>query len=603
MVEHLERQKIIKQGSFYTPKEIVNLVYQLIEKNKITFDYICDTSAGYGDFILPSNKDKFIYVDIDQQALNICQQKQGPIFRYLCKNSLQNLTREDLGINQKSKLLIIGNPPYNDRTSFYKKNQKGQIEMSSEVWDRDLGISFLKSFVQLEPEYICVLHPLSYLTKQTKFRSLKDFKSNYCLLDGLVISSKYFDFTSKNIHFPVLIAVYQRCQQGMDFATIKTFPFLIYERKHTFSVDQFHYIEDFHTKYKDKNVVGPYEHFYTLRDMNQLIINKHWLDSETNNSIRVKTTDKKFFILLSKIGNWFQRHQNEYYFLGNLSPIIFSDWANSKELTTLTDQQITARFEKHLCDFQPPWQFNNNKQHLIWQFNNVASGAKYRFKLRDKLTDYGSALSSATYPVGTNAYLEAQIAYDKAEKDFEEKASLQKVAFVNNKDEQRFFFELSDMLLWTVQNGWINYKKLTTLIKESKRHNFLEDVFPIAINPPQVKKLFTTLDFIQSDITKPRLICQCVEGNFIEIQIDKRQKAVGNQAMLYYNINAKNLRKNGHSVVGQTVKKADLLEYMIAKKVAPQILIKLVVIFLNLSNRHHYDMKAIIEQIIASISK
>ena len=133
MVEHLERKVIIEQGSFYTPKKIVDLVYQLIKKNSIKFDYVCDTSAGYGDFILPTNKDKFIYVDIDQQALDTCQKRHGRIFKYLCANALKNLDRTKLQIPTSSKLLIIGNPPYNDRTSFYRKHQKGTVLIDEEL--------------------------------------------------------------------------------------------------------------------------------------------------------------------------------------------------------------------------------------------------------------------------------------------------------------------------------------------------------------------------------------------------------------------------------------------------------------------------------------
>lgn len=274
MVEHLQQRTIVELGSFYTPKRIVDLVYHLIAKNKITFDFVCDTSAGYGDFIRPDNKDKFIYLDLDYQALDSSRQRHGKIFKYLCGNALQNLTRGDLGLQPHNKLLIVGNPPYNDRTSFYKKHEKGEFLISEELQNRDLGIAFLKSFVRLNPDYICVLHPLSYLVKASKFRSLKQFKDNYRLIDGIVISSKHFSNTSKKTHFPILIGVYKRDYQGMTFDFIQNFPFSIDETNYTFKINQFLYIEDLHTKYKQKDVAQPYEHFYTLRDMNQLTINR-----------------------------------------------------------------------------------------------------------------------------------------------------------------------------------------------------------------------------------------------------------------------------------------------------------------------------------------
>ena len=650
MVEHLKREAIIKQGSFYTPNKIVNLVYQLIKKNQIQFDYICDTSAGYGDFILSENKDRFIYIDNDEQALAKTKRRYGTIFNYLCKNSLQNLQRKDLGIKAKDKLLIIGNPPYNDRTSFYKKHKKGKARVYSvfnsffnffqsayqkdkvlgqellrlfdtsfykeyqkqespiveDLWDRDLGISFFKSFVKLKAEYVCILHPLSYLIKRTKFNSLKTFKNEYTLIDGLVISSKHFAFTSQKTQFPILIGIYQRHPKGMTFEQIKSFRFPIYRKKYTFSVDQFCYIEDLHTKYKNRQVVQPYDHFYTLRDMNQLTINTDWLKAETSNSIRVQSINKKIFDFLSKLKKWFTKNQNRYYFLGNLSPIIFPNWLKTKEVASLTDLQFTRRFNQELTKSKPPWYPHKDKKHLVWSFTNVAAGSKYRFKLRDPFTSYGDTVASASYPVTDQCFLEIQVAYDKPLKDFFQKPSWKKVNFINGKTEQRFFFELSDILCWIVKNNWVDRSVLKAeLRKINYQKDLLEKDFPISCRQPTFisangkPSLFNQFSFIQSDINKPRLICHCVEGNFVEIQIEKRQKAVGSQAMLYYNISAQNLTKNNLPVVGQLIKKADYLEYAIKKEMVPKIFVKLATIFLYLSQRHQQDMKAIIEKILA----
>lgn len=95
------------------------------------------------------------------------------------------------------------------------------------------------------------------------------------------------------------------------------------------------------------------------------------------------------------------------------------------------------------------------------------------------------------------------------------------------------------------------------------------------------------------------MISRCGEDNFVEIKIDKRQRAPGDQGMVYYNINATNLTKNGQSIIGQTIKKADVLEYVIRKDVFPDIFIKLVVVFLHLSANHHQDMQAIISKILS----
>ncbi|UWV83802.1 hypothetical protein [Mycoplasmopsis felis] len=137
-----------------------------------------------------------------------------------------------------------------------------------------MGISFLKLFNYLKADYASVLHPLSYLIKKSNFNQLKEFKDNYILIDRMIISSNVFLDTSKNTPFPILIGLYKRSQKGMTYEDIKTFTFSIYNTNYKFSLNQFLYIEDIHTKYKDKNITGNYKHFSTLRDMNQLVINK-----------------------------------------------------------------------------------------------------------------------------------------------------------------------------------------------------------------------------------------------------------------------------------------------------------------------------------------
>src|SRR5204863_9067546 len=100
--------------------------------------------------------------------------------RVIKKNALTNLKRADYGILKKQKLIVIGNPPYNDLTSLkarkIKKNYSNSLIIDPQIKSRDLGISFLRSYYQLQTDYVCVLHPLSYLIKETNFNHLKEFK-------------------------------------------------------------------------------------------------------------------------------------------------------------------------------------------------------------------------------------------------------------------------------------------------------------------------------------------------------------------------------------------------------------------------------------------
>ncbi|CAJ0629637.1 359_t:CDS:2 [Entrophospora sp. SA101] len=142
---HLSYQQKINNGSFYTPPELVNYVWELVNPLRT-----------------------------------------------------RPKTLAEYGIKDNQKLIIIGNPPYNDTTSLkaekIKENAQNILPIDPQIKSRDLGISFLRSYYQLKADYVCVLHPLSYLVKETNFNSLKEFKDNYCLLKSLETNPNFDKF-------------------------------------------------------------------------------------------------------------------------------------------------------------------------------------------------------------------------------------------------------------------------------------------------------------------------------------------------------------------------------------------------------------------------
>src|SRR3989344_5858437 len=102
--KHLNYTETINLGSYYTPEIIVDLAYSILQKN--------------------------------------------------IKN-----------------IIAIGNPPYNDTTSIIRNSIKDtsiQDKIDADIKTRDLGMSFLLSYDKLKADYVCVLHPLSYLIKKAK---------------------------------------------------------------------------------------------------------------------------------------------------------------------------------------------------------------------------------------------------------------------------------------------------------------------------------------------------------------------------------------------------------------------------------------------------
>jgi tRNA G10 N-methylase Trm11 len=166
--KHLDHKDTVNLGSFYTPEWLVDIVYALIEKNVPNSGdyYILDTSCGYGGFL---RGEKAIGADIDEAAV-LTARKYNPDHLYFIHNSLFEIDRSQYNLTKNAKIIIVGNPPYNDTTSIIRNSIKNvAFSRDSEVKSRDLGISFLLSYAQLEADYICVLHPLSYLIKKANF--------------------------------------------------------------------------------------------------------------------------------------------------------------------------------------------------------------------------------------------------------------------------------------------------------------------------------------------------------------------------------------------------------------------------------------------------
>jgi hypothetical protein len=168
---HLDLKGTVNLGSFYTPCHLVDIVYALIQKNVPDYKTwtILDTSCGYGGFLRGG---KSIGADIDKKAVETAMQCAGnnSCGIYFNHNSLLNISRKQYNLSKGAKLIVVGNPPYNDPTSIIRKDIKEKTHLiDDDVKARDLGISFLLSYNKLEADYVCVLHPLSYLIKKNKF--------------------------------------------------------------------------------------------------------------------------------------------------------------------------------------------------------------------------------------------------------------------------------------------------------------------------------------------------------------------------------------------------------------------------------------------------
>lgn len=300
---HLSKIKTINLGSFYTPDFVVNIAYDMlfkyIKKGDARDFMLLDSSCGYGNFLQSPlkystiNFKQKIGVDIDEKAINFAKNKfvdSKDCILFLYSNSLYKLNRMKFNIKDDDKLIIIGNPPYNDRTSIVQNHIKNSADIliDSNLKSKDFGISFLLSYNELKADYICVLHPLSYLIKQSNFKTLKNFAKNYFLLDSLIINSKIFCPKSSGF-FPILIALYKRDVCGMDYDYIKNYSFRTIEDK-VIRLSHFDYISKYIDKYPNSKRVLESQKvvmIYTMRDINALRRSKTFITKTCSNAINV----------------------------------------------------------------------------------------------------------------------------------------------------------------------------------------------------------------------------------------------------------------------------------------------------------------------------
>jgi len=325
--KHLNHIDTVNLGSYYTPEIIVDLSYSILQDNiKDIKDFIVlDSSCGYGSFLTKNSiAKKLIGADVDQKAISEAKKIINRV-DFICQNSLLNVCRSNLNIKDGEKLIIIGNPPYNDTTSIIRssiKDTSAQDKIDPDIKTRDLGMSFLLSYNKLQADYVCILHPLSYLIKKANFALLSSFTKNYKLIDGIIISSHEFSDTSRGTAFPILIALYKRDTTGMNYNYIQNYQFKVKDDGF-FRLNDFDTIVNYVQKYPNKKFLNkddkPVAKFWTLRDINALKRNRTFIDSDTYNTVYILMEKLPYYCYIDVFKQYADKMP---YFIGNCDVII-----------------------------------------------------------------------------------------------------------------------------------------------------------------------------------------------------------------------------------------------------------------------------------------
>lgn len=333
--EHLTKHKKIQLGSYYTPEKLVNRVHDLIQpflKDKQKKPVIFDSAGGCGAFLINNRNHDYRIADYDSQACEALSQQfdKNKVFH---TNSLVGVNRDKFQIPTTSFLVMVGNPPYNDTTSEFKKGEKGENLCDPDLFDRDLGVSFLKSYDKLNADLICILHPLSYLIKETNFNRLRDFKDNYRLIKGEIFSSEVFQGTGLS-KFPILIALYKKDVGGMTFDYIWNFRFDLLEKRKKFILSNYKTTDGFINKYpprrNDDKISPTGLYYYSFRDFNSLKRNTSFFTKQVPNAIVVNIDNFYQYSYLYALKKLFQ--PKDAWLYGNLSPLMLGDIENDKGL-------------------------------------------------------------------------------------------------------------------------------------------------------------------------------------------------------------------------------------------------------------------------------
>jgi len=319
---HLNYKQRINLGAYYTPKKYIDIVWNKIKPYLTNNSIVLDSSCGYGNFfdIKLNLTIKKIANDIDEVAYRTTKETFKVINVYN-KNALLNVSRDMFNIDDNNHLVIIGNPPYNDTTSIIRNNIKdGNLIIDSDIKTRDYGMSFLLSYAKLDADVICVLHPLSYLIKKANFNLLKKFANKYKLIDSLIIDSSTFKETSKGTSFPIIIALYMKDHNGMDYEYIHNFKFKTINNK-IFKLNQFDYISNYIRKYPIKNKIPKEDDilFWTMRDINALKRNRTFVDKFGYNTIIIDKNKLEYYIYVDIFKQYISCIP---YYFGNLDILI-----------------------------------------------------------------------------------------------------------------------------------------------------------------------------------------------------------------------------------------------------------------------------------------
>ena len=223
--------------------------------------------------------------------------------------------------------------------------------------------------------------------------------------------------------------------------------------------------------------------------------------------------------------------------------------------------------------------------------------SKARVKQRSGFDSIGQPVASRQRDFQEDFYLEWQIAYDTLDSDKSiNKISFQRVKLSDPIPQTKFSYELSDYLCSSIKIGLLPKTILAELLSfgaSIKPTNYIESTYhPSRKN--YTNEVKGTIDFIIYNEELPVLVHDC-GATFIEMMVQPKQRAVGSQAMLFFDIPITEVLE-WPNLQGRPANTKEKVTFVIDENNG-SILIQLAKCFMLASRQHNTDMVAILKAI------
>lgn len=149
--------------------------------------------------------------------------------------------------------------------------------------------------------------------------------------------------------FPIIIALYERNEQGINYDFIKNYKFKTIDNK-IFCLNDFDFIAKYIDKYPNKNRVSDkVAMFYTMRDINALRRSKTFIEKDCANAVYIQ---KSKYSLYCYVDVFKQNIATVPYYFGNCDIMI--DYKKFKKLETdfIKASESKKLNSKILCYFE-----------------------------------------------------------------------------------------------------------------------------------------------------------------------------------------------------------------------------------------------------------